>query len=586
MFKKILPLLFILLIINFNFADDFPIDNSLNFSTIKTKYMVVDLNIESSIQLGNYKTTDQFTYKTPIFSNSLSQIVNLKAYYLDVDNKKIYAEIVKENENNYAVFKISPIERDIYTFFISGSIISENKIVLSNQLYSLANEITEEEEYKVQTKLILSDSLEIKAIAKYLKTSDNALENLVNVTNWVHDFLEYDLDYADVVNDSVTTLGIRKGVCDEFSILLAAILRAQGYPVKYVVGYANTGLDWGPHAWLEVYIPNQGWLGVDPTYNEVGFVDSSHIVLEKIKDPTDSEESVIATNNIDITFKEKKTIFRNKEVKSYEEMGYKDVLKMKMDFSKDNLENSPFILKLILQNTTNYPLTILVSANFSDDLKQLFPLSRKKIYYLAPFEEKTEDYFFILPSLLISHGYGYGSIGFSSQLGEVTDLVNIYTNKGNYKELFLVTPPFLYFKDNFFYYEQDIFNYTNKDKNLVLEFTNNNEITTKERTILKQTEEKYTVSFFVTPDSNFSYNISGDYNFSGNTVFYKEIEKEIVQPTITEEVYHEDVFTEIESKRINEKSELNYFVVVLIVVFLLFILFLFISKSLKKTNVS
>ncbi len=563
------------------------IDNSLKFSAMETKYLSTDVVIETPLYLSGYKENDEFTYRTAIFSNNHSQIVEMEAYYLDENNNKVFAEIITENENRYAIFKVRPIKRSEYVFYISGSIVSENKIIFNNLDHSLENIGEEEKEFIKSTRFIQSNSLEIMTIAKYLKTTDNTLENLVNVTNWVHDYLEYDYAYVDVVHDSKRILSDKKGVCDEFAILQAAILRAQGYPVKYVVGYANTSQEWGPHAWLEVYLPNQGWIPVDPTYNEVGFVDSSHVVLERLKDPIESKDSVTATSNLEIRFGEKKHNFKNKEAISYEERGYKDILKMKMNYTKDNLTTSPFVTKLSLQNTTQNPLTILVVSQISEDFKQIFPKSRKKVYYLGPFEEKTVDYFFILPNLNNSYTYGFG---FSSQLGEITEYVNIHKNKGIYQELFLVRPPNLYFRENNFYFEQNIFNYTDKDKNLNFEFYLNEQKIVDSKNVSKKTEATYIQEFPIVEDANFSYLISGDYSFSGNTVFYKEIEqieniKKVIDSNYEDVNDYGKLFNQIESKRIDEKSELNYFVVVFVVIFILFIMFLFVSKSIKKQGI-
>lgn len=583
--KTIVYVIFLILFLSPVFAND----NSLAFSAMQTKYISLDLTIESPIYFSNYGTNDEFTFKTSIFSSNRTQTAEIEAYYLDDSENKIFAEIVTENDNRYAIFKVKPITRDTYKFYVSGAIVSENKIVLNNIIYDLTNEISEEAEYKAPSKFIQSDSLEIKAIAKHLQTSNDALENLVNVTNWVHDYVEYDFDYVPVVNDSKKVLADGKGVCDEISILAGAILRAQGYPVKYIVGYANTSQEWGPHAWLEVYIPNQGWIPVDPTYNEVGFVDSSHIVLEKLKDPVESKDSISSTSNINVTFGEKRETFIHKETKSYNDYGYGDVVTLFTEFKKDNLSNSPFNAKLNLSNTTPNPIILLVVTQINSEFNQIYPKSRKKLYYLKPFENKSADYFFILPK--VDRAYSF-SFDYISQFNEYGDSVNVHKDRGIYEELFLTSEPVLYFRDNYFYFEQDFFNYTNKDKNITFNFNYDGEEINDQKIITSQTESKYTKKFDVVEDVNFNYLISGDYSFSGNTFFYKEEEitpnfliKQEIDSNFVDVNEYDKLFDKLENKKIDNKSEFNYFIVVLIALFFIFILFLFISKSLKKQGV-
>ncbi len=582
---KVLILLAILLI-NPIFAEEN--DNSLEFSAMKTKYISMDLNITMPIYVSGYTENSEFTYKTAIFSNYKTQTVDIEAYYFDENNNKIFAEIINENGNRYAIFKVKPVTKTEYLFYISGSIVSENKTTLNNQDHNLNQEILEEKEYTLSSRFIQSNSLEIKTIAKYLKQSEDAIENLVNVTNWVHDYLEYDNSYIEEVIDSKTILSEKKGVCDEFAILEAAILRAQGYPVKYVVGYANTSQEWGPHAWLEVYIPNQGWIPVDPTYNEVGFVDSSHIVLEKLKDPVESKDSVTSTSNIEIAFGNKTHNFKHNETRNYQDSGYENIIKMSMIFNKDNLSSSPFNVKLNLINTTSSPVAVLVVSQISQDFNQIYPNSRKKIYYLKGFEEKNVDYFFILPS--VDNSYSY-SFGFSSQLNDIEDFVNIHKNKGIYQELFLANNPIIFFKDNYFYFEQDFFNYSNKDKNINFNFDYNGDKTSKQIIIQKNNTTKYTVTFPILEDANFNYLISGDYSFSGQTFFYKEheeiiseTEEELIDSNVEDVNNYEKIFNNIDKNRIEEKSKLNYVSIVFIVLFMIFIVYLFVMKSIKSNG--
>jgi len=73
---------------------------------------------------------------------------------------------------------------------------------------------------------------------------------------------------------------IKAGVCQDFSHVLTYMLRSANIPARYVSGYIcpnNNGMrgDGATHAWVEAYLPNFGWLGVDPTNNCVA--DEKHV---------------------------------------------------------------------------------------------------------------------------------------------------------------------------------------------------------------------------------------------------------------------------------------------------------------------
>jgi transglutaminase-like putative cysteine protease len=86
----------------------------------------------------------------------------------------------------------------------------------------------------------------------------------------------------------------RQGVCQDFAHLAIACLRAYGLPARYVSGYLETdpppgrpkltGVD-GSHAWLSVFVPDAGWIGVDPTNNQ--FVGGRYVVTALGRDYSD-----------------------------------------------------------------------------------------------------------------------------------------------------------------------------------------------------------------------------------------------------------------------------------------------------------
>ena len=73
----------------------------------------------------------------------------------------------------------------------------------------------------------------------------------------------------------------KRGVCQDFAGLFIVLARLIGVPARYVCGYLYTGNADKPdakgqpgasrapsdatHAWVQVYLPNVGWKGFDPT---------------------------------------------------------------------------------------------------------------------------------------------------------------------------------------------------------------------------------------------------------------------------------------------------------------------------------
>lgn len=64
----------------------------------------------------------------------------------------------------------------------------------------------------------------------------------------------------------------RRGVCQDFTNLFICLARLLGVPARYVCGYIYTGpkaanqvQSEASHAWVQLYLPEVGWKGFDPT---------------------------------------------------------------------------------------------------------------------------------------------------------------------------------------------------------------------------------------------------------------------------------------------------------------------------------
>ncbi|MEE6208883.1 transglutaminase domain-containing protein [Salarchaeum sp. III] len=97
------------------------------------------------------------------------------------------------------------------------------------------------------------------------------------VENWLESNKEYSLNVSQPPGEHIATefaVEMEKGYCEYFATTMAAMLRTQGIPARYVVGYSTgqqTGEDeytvraMNAHAWVEVYFPDAGWVRFDPT---------------------------------------------------------------------------------------------------------------------------------------------------------------------------------------------------------------------------------------------------------------------------------------------------------------------------------
>ena len=88
----------------------------------------------------------------------------------------------------------------------------------------------------------------------------------------------YDQRATTVATPVDEVFASRRGVCQDFAHLMLSILRTAGIPARYVCGYIEThppkGTDdkhligsTATQAWVEIYVPGQHWVAIDPTNN-------------------------------------------------------------------------------------------------------------------------------------------------------------------------------------------------------------------------------------------------------------------------------------------------------------------------------
>lgn len=91
-----------------------------------------------------------------------------------------------------------------------------------------------------------------------------------DMSGFVYQHFEYKKGITDTETGVHEIWSMRAGVCQDFAHVLLAMLRMSGIPSRYVSGYIcpkNHELrgEGATHAWVEAYIPFEGWTGLDPT---------------------------------------------------------------------------------------------------------------------------------------------------------------------------------------------------------------------------------------------------------------------------------------------------------------------------------
>ena len=101
-------------------------------------------------------------------------------------------------------------------------------------------------------------------------------EKALAIQQWLEGNKSYSLDVSRPSWDlaDAFVFSMTEGYCTYFATAMTVMLRTQGVPARFVVGYSTgerfRGDEWlvrglNSHAWVQVYFPGVGWIAFDPT---------------------------------------------------------------------------------------------------------------------------------------------------------------------------------------------------------------------------------------------------------------------------------------------------------------------------------
>jgi uncharacterized protein (DUF2126 family)/transglutaminase-like putative cysteine protease len=218
--------------------------------------------------------------------------------------------------------------------------------------------------YQENLKAELSPYLEVKENGALFESFVNELRSkkdiitidfLVFANQLVFNKLNYNIRLEVGVQTSEETLQIQSGSCRDFAWLLVQGFRSVGLAARFVSGYLVQltsdikSLD-GPsgpeqdftdlHAWVEVYLPGAGWVGLDPTSGLLA--GEGHIPLCCTPDFQSAAPVTGATEVCNVDFEFSNTVTRIHETprvtKPYTEKQWESIMKVGEIVEKDLID--------------------------------------------------------------------------------------------------------------------------------------------------------------------------------------------------------------------------------------------------------
>ncbi len=216
------------------------------------------------------------------------------SHELEITGNPLLNKFVDYWDNLGAFFTILYVEKEL--------VIDSKLIVRVNpriKLTDIASVNSDWKLYKTEhiNDLKFLDYCQITRIDKFIEVDNliasihpqqkSPLEVLFELSHYIFESFEY-VKGITTIETTVSEIWEQKnGVCQDFAHLLLYMLRSIGMPARYVSGYVcpnKNGMrgEGATHAWVEAWIPNNGWVGVDPT-NDV-FTDENYVKLSVGRD--------------------------------------------------------------------------------------------------------------------------------------------------------------------------------------------------------------------------------------------------------------------------------------------------------------
>jgi len=244
----------------------------------------------NSISYANYSTN---------FNSSNIQLISPSINNLEGDNffiiegfsiyNKVWA-CARTPDNKLVIYGIDVIDGKFkkvlplrfgpgtYTIWVS-----DNQNYFDGSIrFEIINNSTKDIRYSSPSYFIDSDNqFIIDLISQIIIPEMNDMEKILIIHNWITNNISYDYNkylYGSIQTSTASqTLLNKKGVCQDYSLLMAAMARASGLEARVVYGQGLQNNIWQSHGWNEIKVNDQ-WITIDSTW-DAGYIQNGLFIF-------------------------------------------------------------------------------------------------------------------------------------------------------------------------------------------------------------------------------------------------------------------------------------------------------------------
>ncbi len=228
----------------------------------RTHYIYSGLVIDSVNQVKLYPLNDE--------------IQKVKEHYIRISQQPIVHTIKDYFGNTTGFFTlVAPHNELIIDNMMEVEMLPPKKIALTESVTDVRNEVNSEENQLLFHDFLKAEKatcqMEVQnAIHEILGKVQHPLNTILELSDYIYDNFTYRKGVTNIETSVDELWTLRAGVCQDFAHLLLYMLRLMGVPGRYISGYICPGSsEWrgegATHAWAEAWLPDTGWIGIDPT---------------------------------------------------------------------------------------------------------------------------------------------------------------------------------------------------------------------------------------------------------------------------------------------------------------------------------